>query len=353
MSSDDPRLAPYNFELPEGAIARFPPTKRDGGRLLSSEGGRWCDRQVTDLVDAFEPGEVLVVNNTRVLSARLYGHRSTGGSVEVLLLGGSGEQVFAMVRPARRLKKGETIELLDRDGGPSEHSVVLGPAESDGRRLVRCSTMAMTIMDACGVVPLPPYLERPATDADAERYQTVFADQPGAIAAPTASLHLSEAVVAGLREKGVLVETVTLHVGPGTFRNLRPEDLDRGRLHTEQFEVSHHTAGVINEARRVGARVTAVGTTVTRALESASDDDGQVRPGRGETDLFIQPGFQFQVVDRLMTNFHLPKSSLLMLVCAFGGREHVFAGYTSAIELGFRFYSYGDAMLLEPAGESR
>ena len=353
MKPEDPRLAPYDFKLPEGAIARFPPDKRDGGRLLWSEDGRWSDRRVTDLVDAFEPGEVLVVNNTRVLSARLYGHRPTGGRVEVLLLGAGGDQVFAMVRPGRRLKDGEVIRLLDRHGGSSEHSVVLGSAESDGRRLVRCSAMATTIMDECGVVPLPPYLERRATDADAERYQTVFADQPGAVAAPTASLHLSESVVADLREKGVKVETITLHVGPGTFRNLRPEDLDSGRLHTEQFEVSPQAASAINEARKVGARVTAVGTTVTRTLESAAGRDGYVRAGCGETDLFIQPGFQFRVVDRLMTNFHLPKTSLLMLVCAFGGREHVIAGYTRAIELGFRFYSYGDAMLLEPAGEAQ
>ena len=202
------------------------------------------------------------------------------------------------------------------------------------------------VMDACGRVPLPPYMDRAATPDDEERYQTVFAAAPGAVAAPTASLHLTESIFDELRRRGVHVHTITLHVGAGTFRNLRSEDLDSGALHQEWYSVPEETARSIREARQRGSTVTAVGTTVTRALESAALKTGSVVAGSGQTTLFIQPGFRFQVVDRLMTNFHLPRSSLLMLVCAFGGRDTVLSGYGEAVRRGYRFYSYGDAMLI-------
>jgi S-adenosylmethionine:tRNA ribosyltransferase-isomerase len=343
MESDDPRLTPFSFELPPGAIARVPPVERDGGRLLRAVGHRWHDGPIRGLVEAFSEGDVLVVNDTRVLRARLFGRRQTGGRVELLLIGLD----MAMVRPSRRIKDGERVLLLLRDGSPSIHSVTVGGRGSEGARSVQFESDPATVMAACGHVPLPPYLNRDATAEDEQRYQTIFADKPGAVAAPTASLHLTDEIVQALGERGVGLHRLTLHVGAGTFRNLRPIDLDRGRLHTERYDIPEATATAIAKAKAGGHKVTAVGTTVTRTLESAALSSGGVAAGAGETDIFIQPGYKFQVVDRLMTNFHLPRSSLLMLVCAFGGYNRVLAGYAEAVALGYRFYSYGDAMLLE------
>jgi S-adenosylmethionine:tRNA ribosyltransferase-isomerase len=344
MQVEDPRLDPYAFELPEGAIARTPPAERDGGRLLRATQQGWSDGPIRDLVAAFAPGDLLVVNDTRVLQARLFGLRPTGGRVEILVLG----PTSAMVRPGRRVKVGERVTLLSRDGTPSSYGVVIGAAVGEGARSVQFDALPAQVMSDCGHVPLPPYMNREATAEDARRYQTVFATEPGAVAAPTASLHLTTAILDALKQRGVDVCRVTLHVGAGTFRNLRSEDLDRGRLHAERYVVPVATAEAIAKAKAEGRRITAVGTTVTRTLEAVARASGVVTAGEGETDLFIQPGFEFRVVDRLMTNFHLPCSSLLMLVCAFGGRDRVLAGYSEAIALGYRFYSYGDAMLLEP-----
>ena len=344
---EDPRLAPYHYDLPAVAIARHPPAERDGGRLLHlGSPGRW-DRRVSDLPGLLSPGDLLVVNDTRVLHARLQGRRTTGGLVEVLLLGGSGPRVPAMLRPARRLKIGESLALLDRSGEPIPGlSITLLERGNDGTWTVEAAPDPATVMGAAGVVPLPPYLGRPAEPADAVRYQTVFAGPPGAVAAPTAGLHLSEAVLAELGDRGVGVASVTLHVGAGTFRNLRPEDLDAGRLHAEWCQVPAATAAAVAQTRARGGRVVAVGTTATRTLESRADGRGGVHAGEGTTDLFIRPGYRFEVVDALLTNLHLPGSSLLMLVCAFGGRERVMAAYSHAVSGGYRFFSYGDAMLL-------
>jgi len=271
----------------------------------------------------------------------------------VLLLGAESRSISAMVRPSRKLKVGESIALFGRDGEPTHYAVTMGEIGGGGSRLVELSHPALEVMSACGSVPLPPYMERPATETDEERYQTVFASVPGAVAAPTASLHLTPTILNALKAKGVEIKTITLHVGAGTFRNLRSEDLGRGTLHSEWFEIPEETAAAIRQAREKGARVTAVGTTVTRTLEASAQATGEVEAGNGTTSLFIQPGFSFQVVDRLMTNFHLPRSSLLMLVCAFGGRDTVLTGYSEAVQLGYRFYSYGDAMLIDREGCSK
>ncbi|MEC8191543.1 MAG: tRNA preQ1(34) S-adenosylmethionine ribosyltransferase-isomerase QueA [Myxococcota bacterium] len=352
MHEADARLAPFDYRLPDECIARFPPKKRDGGRLLVSDGGRWTPHSVADLADWFQSGDVLVVNDTRVLNARLFGRRATGGSVEFLVLDPSEDCAKAMVRPSKKIKVGEEIAVLTPSGEPSGHTIRVGQVDPNGHRHIHCSVAPMALMDAVGVLPLPPYFGRDAQPADAHRYQTVFASEAGAVAAPTASLHLTRELLQTLDHKGVEVLPLTLHVGAGTFRNLRPHELDSGVLHTEQYVIPDSTAAAINRAKAGGRRVTAVGTTVTRALEAAFLRSGVVQSGAAQTDLFIQAGHTFRVVDRLMTNFHLPRSSLLMLVCAFGGREHVLNGYDVAIRNGFRFYSYGDAMLLSPAAEA-
>ena len=326
-------LTPYDFDLPRERIAVHPPDARDGGRLLVV-GDQTRHAAVPDLVELLEAGDVLVLNDTRVLHARLRARRATGGAVEVFVLG----EDRAMLRPARRLKVGELLHV-DDDG-----RVELLERDDEGWR-VRFHPSAAHLMDAAGEVPLPPYLERSATPADRERYQTVFARSDGAVAAPTAGLHLTEDLLDRIRRRGVDVRFVTLHVGAGTFRNLRPEDLERGELHPEVYEVPAATADAVNGC---AGRVVAVGTTVTRTLESATDDDGVLRPGRGVTRLFLREGARFRRVDALLTNFHLPRSSLLMLVCAFAGRERVLAAYDEAIRDGYRFYSYGDAMFLVP-----
>lgn len=346
MESADPRLAAFDYDLPEGLIARFPPKQRDGGRLLCSTGASWKGMNVTDLVDCFRAGDVLVVNDTRVLRARMHGRRQTGGRVEFLLLESDGSSATAMVRPSKKIADGEVVALTNPDGSESGEWIRVDGRLPGGARRLQLSLPANQLMDLVGSVPLPPYLDRAAQTLDLERYQTVFAEESGAVAAPTASLHLTHDMLGLMRDKGVKIQRLTLHVGAGTFRNLRPSDLDSGELHTERYRIPQATADEVNRAKAEGRTVAAVGTTVTRALESATGEDGRLMVGDSTTKLFIRPGYQFRTVNRLMTNFHLPKSSLLMLACAFGGRDHVLAGYAKAIDLGFRFYSYGDAMLL-------
>jgi S-adenosylmethionine:tRNA ribosyltransferase-isomerase len=339
---EDPRLRPYHYELPDMQIARHPPAMRDGGRMLHVGADGLSDRQVRELPMLLQPGDLLVVNDTRVLSARIAARRRTGGKVEVLLLGGEGDVVEAMVRPGRRLSAGETLSI----DGDDELAVVLEERRPDGTWRVRPIPDPATVMARAGVVPLPPYLRRDAEPEDAVRYQTVFAGPLGAVAAPTAGLHLTTDLLAEAQRRGVEVAHLTLHVGAGTFRNLRPEDLERGRLHREALHVPEQTAAAVDATRRRGGRVVAVGTTATRALEARALPGRRVQAGSGHTDLFLQPGARFGVVDALLTNLHLPGSSLLMLVCAFGGRDRVLAAYQHAVAGGYRFFSYGDAMLL-------
>ncbi|HCH64236.1 MAG TPA: tRNA preQ1(34) S-adenosylmethionine ribosyltransferase-isomerase QueA, partial [Deltaproteobacteria bacterium] len=308
-------LAPFDYALPDHAIASHPPAVRDGGRLLALTGARSADRAVVDLPAYLSSGDVLVVNDTRVLHARLAASRTTGGRVELMLLGpGDGSSVEAMARPARRLKVGEALTLHRADGTvASGFSARIIERLDGGVFRVAFGPDPVAVMGALGEVPLPPYLRRAAEPHDRIRYQTIFAGEAGAVAAPTAGLHLTRALIEGLEQKGVEVVPVTLHVGAGTFRNLRPEDVRRGTLHPEMWRIPTGTAQAIERCRKRGGRVVAVGTTCTRTLESAALGDGQVRAGEGTTRLFIQPGYQFSVVDLLWTNLHLPRSSLLML----------------------------------------
>jgi len=325
----------FDFDLPRRLIARHPPERRDGGRLLVlAREGPPKHEQVIDLPELLAPGDLLVVNDTRVMHARLAARRKTGGVVEVLLLEAGPGPVSALLRPGRRLNEGEQLSL---PGG----TVVLQKRHPDGSWTVVCDPDPVSLMECCGEVPLPPYLGRDAEPEDALRYQTTYARVPGAVAAPTAGLHLSVELRSALLARGVAFATVTLHVGAGTFRPLCAEDLERGLLHPEYFELPQATVDAVRDA----ARVIAVGTTTTRALE-ASVVNGVLQAGRGVTRLFVREGYRFQTVDGLLTNFHLPGSSLLMLVCAFSGRERVAQAYGEAIESGYRFYSYGDAMLL-------
>ncbi len=347
----DPRLAPFDYELPDELVARHPAARRTDARLMVLDGDQRHHGTVAALGGWLRPGDVLVMNDTRVLPARVHAQRASGGRVELLFLGvePGRDGTWAMARPARRLKPGESLRLTHRDGTVVPGvSVTLRHRGDDGAWALDCLPDRATVLAAAGEVPLPPYLGRPPVPADTERYQTVFAGPAGAVAAPTAGLHLTHELLAALEAQGVATARVTLHVGAGTFRNLRPEDLDRGRLHAEQWTVSAEAAARINAAKAAGGRVVAVGTTSTRTLESAADPEGRVRAGTGSTELFIRPGYRFAVVDALLTNFHLPRSSLLMLVGALAGVARVQAAYAEAVARRYRFFSYGDAMLVLP-----
>ncbi len=333
---------PYDFELPPDRIATRPAARRTASRLMHlalHDGDSPTHHGFSDLKTLLRSGDLLVANDTRVMACRLAGHRATGGAVELLVLEPGPGPVRALARPARKLKRGDRITL----GG--DHVATVTAEAEQGVVQVELSADPATVMEAQGALPLPPYLGRSADDADTERYQTVFAGPLGAAAAPTAGLHFDESLIAELGQAGIGWCTITLHVGLGTFRPLRPEDLQRGRLHTEHFAVPEATAQAIARTREAGGRVVAVGTTTVRSLE-ASVSDGQVRATEGETDLFIRPPHHFVGIDGMITNFHLPRSSLLMLVSALVGRERLLAAYRQAIDAGYRFYSYGDAMLL-------
>jgi S-adenosylmethionine:tRNA ribosyltransferase-isomerase len=337
------RVDDYDYRLPEGRIARHPPASRDGGRLFVV-GPPEQHLNFTALAAVLRAGDLLVVNDTRVLKARVQTVRGSGGGVEVFFLETSrGHSAVALCRPARRLKVGEALRV------PGQGTVQLQERLDRGRWRVHCHPSAEELMDAVGQVPLPLYLGRDAVEEDSERYQTVFAANPGAVAAPTAGLHFSARLLADLERAGIVVAAVTLHVGAGTFRPVDPDDVIRGRLHREAYEVPAATVAAVAACRKRGGRVIAIGTTTARALESATAEDGRGVPclGPSETELFIQPGYTFRCVDALVTNFHLPRSSLLMLVSAIVGREYLLSAYRTAIARGYRFYSYGDAMFLE------
>ena len=351
------RVDLFDFSLPERQIARHPPTERDGGRLLHVAGtGELADRRVVELPSLLPPGALMVVNDTRVLPARLLGKKAaTGGGVEVLLTErldavtsdptGS-ERWLGLSRSSKPLRPSALLEF----GGLGQLTAeVMGTRDTGLVELRLWSAAGLVLSEAierAGHVPLPPYLRRADEPADRERYQTVFARAPGAVAAPTAGLHLSEALLARLAAAGLALGFVTLHVGLGTFRPVKASDFRDHAMHEEWLEVPAETAALIDAARGRGAPVIAVGTTVVRALESAAADDGRVHAFAGTTRLLIEPGFRFRVVDGLFTNFHLPRSTLLALVAAFGGRSRVLAAYAHAVRAGYRFYSYGDAMLL-------
>ncbi|MDX9995621.1 MAG: tRNA preQ1(34) S-adenosylmethionine ribosyltransferase-isomerase QueA [Rhodocyclaceae bacterium] len=340
-----PTLDDFDYPLPPECIAQAPLAERSASRLLVMRGNALANRGFVDLPGLLDPGDLLVMNDTRVLHARLMGHKSSGGQVEVLVERITGDDtVLAQVRASKSPKPGCLLRL--EDGIDAE---VLG-REGEFYRL-RFQGDAVDLIERHGRLPLPPYIERTAASADEERYQTVFAKERGSVAAPTAGLHFDAPLLERLRERGIGIAHVTLHVGAGTFQPVRVQDLSQHRMHTERYHVPQATAEAIIATRARGGRVVAVGTTSLRTLESAAQEDGQVKVGAGETALFITPGYRFRVVDRLVTNFHLPKSTLLMLVSAFGGMEAIRAAYRHAIDNGYRFFSYGDAMLIERQDE--
>lgn len=365
------RVDLFDFELPEASIARFPAPERAHARLLvlepgaSGSPGALLDRHVIDLPDLIPAGALLVLNDTRVVPARLRGRKeASGGKVELLLVEAAGEgedrslgraaagpvgSFRALARASKPLRPG--AELVFGAAGELRGKVVCAGASGGLWEISLSSCAGRPIaeeLDRLGEVPLPPYLRRPADERDRERYQTVYARTPGAIAAPTAGLHLTPALLDELTRRGVRVATLTLHVGLGTFKPVEVDDLDAHPMHEEWMHVSPAVAEAVEDARARGAPIFAVGTTVVRALESAADPGrrGYVRPTTRRTRLLIQPGYSFRVVDGMLTNFHLPRSTLLALVSAFAGRERVLEAYRAAIARGYRFYSYGDAMLV-------
>ncbi|PVH30064.1 tRNA preQ1(34) S-adenosylmethionine ribosyltransferase-isomerase QueA [Pararhodobacter oceanensis] len=347
------RLSDFDFDLPEELIATRPVRPRPAARLLHVEGGAMVDRQVADLLDILRPGDRLILNNTKVIPARLFGERlrdtrdgSGRAKVEVTLIGPEGQGAWrALARPLRKLAAGDRIEF-------SEDLAAIVRGKSEGEAVLvfeQSGTDFDAALEAAGKMPLPPYIEsrRPADAQDREDYQTVFARESGAVAAPTASLHFDDGLLAALRAKGVMMSEVTLHVGAGTFLPVKVEDVTTHKMHAEWGEVSEAAAEEINATRAQGGRVIAVGTTALRLIESAARS-GRVESWRGETDIFIYPGFEFHATDGLMTNFHLPKSTLLMLVSALMGKGLMDAVYAHAIAERYRFFSYGDASLLIP-----
>jgi S-adenosylmethionine:tRNA ribosyltransferase-isomerase len=327
----------FDYDLPAGSIAQEAAPRGESRLLVLDRTGPDRHAQVRDLPRLLRPGDLLVLNDTRVIPARLYGRSAGGGRMEILLVERSGEREWeALVKPGKRARPGARIDF--EEGLFAE---VAG--KSEDRYRLRFSEPAEPHLERLGHIPLPPYIRRPDTSEDRERYQTVYAKTPGAIAAPTAGLHFTEDLLREIEGAGVGIARVTLHVGIGTFKPVSVERVEEHRMDRERYEISEEAA----EAIRRADRIVAVGTTVVRTLESAAIGKGEVRAGSGSTELFITPGFRFQVVNALLTNFHLPRSTLLMLVSAFAGRERVLAAYEEAVREGYRFYSYGDAMFAE------
>jgi S-adenosylmethionine:tRNA ribosyltransferase-isomerase len=337
----------FDYPLPEELIAQIPIPDRDKSRLLvvNRKDGTLSHRMFKDVAFYVSPGDVLVTNNTRVIPARLFGRRKTGGKVEILLLNPVGRDLWeCLVKPGGKARPGEQVFI-----GRDENSEIIGTVEARtpfGGRLVRFSYQGKweDVLERVGNVPLPPYIKVPLKDP--ERYQTVYARIPGSAAAPTAGLHFTPELLSAISARGISVAPVTLNVGLGTFRPVTEENIERHQMHKEYFEISENTASEVNRAKTAGRRILAVGTTAVRALESACDTNGIVSPYKGDTDIFIYPGFQFRVVDCLITNFHLPKSTLLMLVCAFAGKDLIMEAYREAVKEKYRFFSFGDAMLV-------
>ena len=337
------RLADFDYELPAGRIAQQPLSERSASRLLTVDGMRLADRSIIDLPALLQPGDLLVMNDTRVLHARLYGVKETGGQLEVLIERVTGQhEALAQIRASKPPRAGSVLHLenamdvavLAREG--ELYHLRFPPDEN-----------VVDLLERHGRLPLPPYIDRTAAEHDESRYQTVFAREHGSVAAPTAGLHFDDALLAALRERGCRLAYVTLHVGAGTFQPVRTDNLAEHQMHRERYFLPGATIAAIEETRRQGGRVVAIGTTTLRTLESAAiRGAGRLCAGAGETGLFILPGFRFQVVDLLLTNFHLPKSTLLMLVSAFSGQEAIRHAYAHAILNEYRFFSYGDAMLL-------
>lgn len=350
------KLDDFDFHLPEALIATRPARPRSAARLLLAQGDAISDRQVGDLADLLGPGDLLVLNDTKVIPARLTGSRTRAtpqgdavARVEITLLEPAAQGWRALAKPLRKLRQGEVIRFSDT------LSAEVAEIRDNGLRLVFDATGAAfdAALAQVGAMPLPPYIAalRPPDEADRTDYQTVWARHSGAVAAPTASLHFDEQLLVRLAERGVRFAHVTLHVGAGTFLPVKVDDVTTHKMHGEWGEVTPEAAAAINQTRAAGGRVIPVGTTALRLIESAATPDGRVEPFSGVTEIFIYPGYRFRVTDALMTNFHLPKSTLLMLVSALMGQDRIRAIYRHAVESGYRFFSYGDASLLIPSGE--
>ena len=350
------KLSDFDYHLPDELIARYPAERREGSRLLVVGGrdegqwardGRFIDRKFTDLIEYLNAGDVLVLNETKVIPARLAGLReSTGAHVEIFLLHRQADRTdtwHVLAAPAKKVKTGEVIRIND------ELSCEVMGELAEGERIVRFRSSGdlEAAIERAGAMPIPPYLKRDSDETDRERYQTIFARVPGAVAAPTASLHFTEELLKQIEAKGIGIAKVILHVGLGTFRPVEVEDITQHTMHAEYYEVSETAAEVINNARKSGGKVIAAGTTAARTLETVADEHGVVHAGSGETSIFIYPPYTFKAVDALVTNFHQPKSTLLMMVSALAGAETIRDAYAHAIQERYRFLSYGDAMLIQ------
>jgi len=338
----------FDYYLPEELIAQYPADKRDASRLLvlNRVTGELEHRHFYNILEYLNPGDCLVLNNSKVIPARLYGIKEiTGAKVEFLLTRRVRDDIWeAMVRPGKKLHTGDRVSFSE-DG--SLAATILEHGEG-GTRIVRFEYEGdfHDLLDRIGKIPLPPYIERESDEEDRKRYQTVYCKEEGSVAAPTAGLHFTEELLERALQKGVKTAYVTLHVGIGTFRPVKCENIEEHKMHFEEYEIDDKNAAIINETKKSGGRIISVGTTSTRTLESASSEDGTVSAGRGDTDIFIYPGYRFKIVDSLITNFHLPKSTLLMLVSALYNREVILEAYREAVEQKYRFFSYGDAMLI-------
>ncbi|MCY8497822.1 tRNA preQ1(34) S-adenosylmethionine ribosyltransferase-isomerase QueA [Bacillus atrophaeus] len=336
----------FDFELPERLIAQVPLEQRDASRLmvLDKHTGGLSDSSFKEIVSFFKEGDCLVLNNTRVLPARLFGVKEdTGAKVELLLLKQeTGDRWETLVKPAKRVKKGTALTF----GDGLLQAVCTEELEHGGRKVeFRYDGIFYEVLESLGEMPLPPYIKEQLDDR--ERYQTVFSKEIGSAAAPTAGLHFTEEILGELKEKGVRIEFITLHVGLGTFRPVSADEVEEHNMHAEFYEMSAETAAALNHVRKTGGRIVSVGTTSTRTLETiAGENNGSFKASSGWTSIFIYPGYEFKAIDGMITNFHLPKSSLIMLVSALAGREHVLRAYNHAVEKEYRFFSFGDAMLI-------
>ena len=348
MSEHELLLSDFDFDLPLDRIAQFPLEDRSSSRLLHVMPDRLADYHFRDIVNLLRPDDLLVMNNTKVIKARLLGKKEPGGAVEVLMERITGEYTAIAMARASKSPKAGTFLIFENEG-KVERVEVTG-REGDFFAL-RFEHPVLEVLDFFGKVPLPPYIEHAADKSDENRYQTVYAKTPGAVAAPTAGLHFTEEVMAALKQKGVQIVFVTLHVGAGTFQPVRVEKLSEHVRHSEWYTISEETAQAVNRAKKEGRRVVSGGTTTLRALESAAVRKGEIQAGARDTRLFIKPGYEFKIIDALITNFHLPKSTLLMLVSALAGKERIDSAYQYAIKEHYRFFSYGDAMLLEKKPE--
>lgn len=341
------KITDFDFKLPEQLIAKYPAQQRTASRMLRLNGstGDLVHGQFTDILDLLQPGDLLIFNNTRVIPARLFGHKASGGKVEVMLERVlSDNTALAHIRASKSPRAGA---ILDMEGGLKVE--VLGRDEGLFHISFVGTDNVFDLLEKHGHMPLPPYIDRPDEDSDKERYQTVYNKRPGAVAAPTAGLHFDQPLLNALAEKGVDSAFVTLHVGAGTFQPVRVENIEDHQMHAEYAEVSDEVVAKIMAAKAGGHRVIAVGTTSVRSIESAAhqQQDALIRPFLSDTSIFIYPGFHFKVIDVMITNFHLPQSTLMMLISAFAGRDEVMHAYAQAIEKGYRFFSYGDAMFIE------